>query len=390
MAIKLPPVRSVAELPDLSKPLTASAQLLKAAGGQFRFERLVMEGGRRAGVEILMIDTGRVRAALLPTRGLNLWRANIDGLELGWRSPVDGPIHPQWVAVSEPSGLGWLDGFDELLVRCGLRSFGAPDFDAKTGRLAFPLHGRIGNLPTDRLELELDAEHSLLHVRGQVAESRFLQYDLRLQATYSFAIDSPKIVVHDRVRNASNTPTTMQMLYHINVGQPLLSEGAKLHLGAKRIVARNRHAADDLSDWTEYAAPRPGYSEQVYFSESANLADGWATALLSSTDRRRGFAVHYQTDSLPYFTQWKNTVGENDGYVTGLEPGTGFPNPRSFEEEKGRLVSLEGGAERHFNLELEAVTSKDRGAELASALETLRGGQAVTAAFDAQWCVPPE
>ena len=34
-----------------------------------------------------------------------------------------------WVPLTEPSGLGWLSGFDELMVRCGLESNGAPDFD---------------------------------------------------------------------------------------------------------------------------------------------------------------------------------------------------------------------------------------------------------------------
>ncbi|MGN6136173.1 MAG: DUF4432 family protein [Aureliella sp.] len=212
MRIKLPPARSIADVPNLSQPLAASAQVVKVAGGEFRIDRVVLEGGRRSGVEMILVDTGRVRAAVLPTRGMSLWRANIDGLDLGWRSPVDGPVHPQWVPLSEPSGLGWLDGFDELLVRCGLRSFGAPDFDAESGRLLFPLHGRIGNLPADNLELEIDAPHSLLHVRGHVAESRFLQVNLHLEAGYTFAIGSPTIEIHDRVRNGSDQPADAQLL----------------------------------------------------------------------------------------------------------------------------------------------------------------------------------
>ncbi|MCC6507863.1 MAG: aldose 1-epimerase family protein [Pirellulaceae bacterium] len=384
MPIKLPPARVVREVPNLSQPLPSSVLAIKCAGGEFRVDRVVLEGGRRTGVEIVVVDTGLVRAALLPTRGLSLWRANIGGLELGWRSPVDGPIHPQWVALSEAGGLGWLDGFDELLVRCGLRNFGAPDFDKETGRLNFPLHGRIGNLPSDPVELELDAEHSLLHVRGVVAESRFLQFNLRLQATYTFAIDLPSIAIADQVRNAGDTPTTMQMLYHINVGQPLLSAGAQLVTGAKRIVARNEHAANDIATWSKYLDPTPGYAEQVYFSASAPAADGWASAVLGSADKSRGFAVHYQTDTLPYFTQWKNTVGANDGYVTGLEPGTGFPNPRSYEEKQGRVVTLDRGETRDFNLKLEGITTAERLRELSAPLS----GQPELVPFDADWCMP--
>jgi hypothetical protein len=43
---------------------------------------------------------------------------------------------------------------------------------------------------------------------------------------------------------------------------------------------------------------------------------------------------------LPCYTLWKNTTAEPDGYVTGLEPGTNFPNPRSFETQRGRVVKL--------------------------------------------------
>ncbi len=390
MPIKLPPARNASQVPDLARPLPASALSIKCAGGEFRVDRVVLEGGRRAGVDVVLVDTGSVRAALIPTRGLSLWRAHINGLDLKWQSPVDGPIHPQWVALEESGGLGWLDGFDELLVRCGLRNFGAPDFDKKTDRLLFPLHGRIGNLPAEQVELELDAEHSLLHVKGTVVESRFLQFHLRLEATYTFAIGESTIGIHDRVINASDTPTTMQMLYHINVGQPLLGAGSKMHLGAKRIVARNDHAAQDLNNWSKYLGPTPGYSEQVYFSASSAGSDGWATALLTSPDEQQGFAVHYKADSLPYFTQWKNTVGVNDGYVTGLEPGTGFPNPRSFEEAKGRLVALDKGGATDFNLRLEGVTSGPRLGELRNKLSQLNHDQTETSRFDSDWCVPKE
>ena len=387
MLIKLPPARAVADVPSLSQPLAAGSQLFKVAGGEFRVERLALEGGRRAGVEVVLVDTGRVRAAVLPTRGMSLWRANVDGIELGWQSPIKGPIHPQWVALSEPSGLGWLDGFDELLVRCGLRSFGAPDFDAQTGRLTSPLHGRIGNLPADKLEIEVDSAHSLLHVRGRVAESRFLQYDLQLDATYTFSIGATTIAVHDHVRNNSDGPANVQLLYHINAGAPLLSKGAQLHLDADRVVARDAHAAEGLSDWPSYAAPTAGYTEQVYFSQPRADAQGWASTMLTSADRARAFAVHYEAKTLPFFTQWKNTVGENDGYVTGLEPGTGFPNPHSFEKEKGRVVKLDAGSGIDFNLKLEGISSSERIEQLASTLRE-QTGKVEQAEFDADWCLP--
>ncbi len=371
--------------PDLSQPLE-NPRAYKTAAGEFGVQRFLLTDGPRSGTELLVVETDRVRAALCPTRGLSLWKAYIDSTPVGWNSPVQGPIHPSLVPLAEQSGLGWLDGFDELLVRCGARSFGAPDFDAQ-GNLLFGLHGRVGNLPARNLQVVVDEAHSLLVVQAEIHETRFLQYNLRLQVQYAFALGEPVIDVRDRLTNASDTPTTAQMLYHINVGDPILGKGARMHLPNPLIVARNEHAASDLADWAVYREPTAGYEEQVYFSAAKAVDDGWAEALLESADGETAFSVRYKPETLPFFTQWKNTVGANDGYVTGLEPGTGFPNPRSFEEEKSRLVQLEPGQEIAFDLQLGLLSGK---ALVSDAVQAVHDATSETklASFDANWCVP--
>jgi hypothetical protein len=61
---------------------------------------------------------------------------------------------------------------------------------------------------------------------------------------------------------------------------------------------------------------------------------------------------------LPCFTLWKNQGGLADGYVTGLEPGTNYPNPRSFEETQGRVVPLAPQASVTFDLAIEYLTGE--------------------------------
>ena len=56
-----------------------------------------------------------------------------------------------------------------------------------------------------------------------------------------------------------------------------------------------------------------------------------------------GVALRFDRAQLPAFTLWKNTGGLKSGYVTGLEPGTNYPNPKPFEKERGRVVTLEPG-----------------------------------------------
>ena len=42
--------------------------------------------------------------------------------------------------------------------------------------------------------------------------------------------------------------------------------------------------------------------------------------------------------------------------MTGLEPGTNFPNPRSYEESQSRVVPLAPNASMRFDLAIEHLT----------------------------------
>ena len=61
-----------------------------------------------------------------------------------------------------------------------------------------------------------------------------------------------------------------------------------------------------------------------------------------------GFAVA----ELPYVTLWKNLTAVEEGYVTGLEPGTSFPYTRRLEREAGRVPKLKPGETRRFAIDI--------------------------------------
>ena len=89
-------------------------------------------------------------------------KPRIRAIRLGWDSPVaDGPVNPAYVNLSGLGGLGWLDGFDELLARCGLAWSGAP-FEVKSRKpdgsesnTTFGLHGKIANTPASYLAVHV-------------------------------------------------------------------------------------------------------------------------------------------------------------------------------------------------------------------------------------------
>lgn len=352
----------------------------------FQVDRYRWHSGKQAGCELLVVRSPSICAMICPTRGMSLWKAQLGSVACQWESPVHGPIHPGLVPLSDPSGLGWLDGFDELLVRCGLRSFGAPDFDAN-GRLLFPLHGSIGNIPAENVSIQLSDDQESLTVSGDVYETRFLLYSLRLRVQYQFDLNSPHIRIRDSVKNVGGNPITMQLLYHINLGKPLLDASCEFQMAARQIVARDSRAAEDLSSWNEYLGPTEGYAEQVYFAQPIADSTGWVSTMLRNSKSEQAICVSYRNDTLPHFSLWKNTASEATGYVTGLEPGTGYPNPRSFEDSHGRVVELKAGESRQFELILKGLSGENQIQGLIQQLDQLQGDSVPQLlASHADWC----
>lgn len=324
--------------------------LSAAAGAAVRLSKRTLRGGLSDGVDVIEVDNGAICFSVLPTRGMGLGSLSLaDGRRVGWRSPVRGPVHPQFVNLYDPSGLGWLDGFDEFLCRCGLESNGAPEFDA-AGKLLYPLHGKIANRPAHRVVVSFDDATDEFVIQGEVEESRLFFTRLRLTTTIRVKLGEARLSIRDEVTNFAATPGEMELLYHINFGGDLLGEGARLVAPIKRLVPRNAHAASDLDRWDVYAGPTTGYAERVYFMQLAAGADGRSEVLLRNRDGSFGATVEANVRQLPCFTLWKNTAAVEDGYVTGLEPGTNYPNVRSFESQQGRVVKLAPGETRAFEI----------------------------------------
>lgn len=298
-----------------------------------------LRGGRRDGVDLIRVNNGALGFNVCPTRGMNLWSADYKGDRIGWRSPVvDGPINPKFVTLPSRGGLGWLQGFDELMARCGLENNGAP---YQEGTVIYPLHGRISNIPAHRVlvHVEEEAPHTIA-VEGQVDESELFFTQLRLSSRIETSLGSNRLTIRDTVSNLGDRMGEFELLYHWNFGPPHLDEGARFLAPVKEVAPRDARAAEGLDTYDVYGPPEPGFAEQVYFFKLYADGQGQTVVMLRNRAGDRGVALRFNVQELPCFTLWKSTQGLREGYVTGLEPGVNFPNPKPFEKAQGRVVTL--------------------------------------------------
>ena len=113
----------------------------------------VLHGGNKDGVELVVVDNGRLAITLVPTGGMNILEVLRGNFRLGWQSPVKEVVNPRLIDLESRGGLGWLEGFNEWMVCCGLEYAGRPGRDAFTdntgaqAEMNLSLHGKIGNLP---------------------------------------------------------------------------------------------------------------------------------------------------------------------------------------------------------------------------------------------------
>jgi hypothetical protein len=340
------------------------------AASPFALHKHRLHGGVRDGVDVVEIDNGRLRLTVVPTRGMGIHRGECDGLRLGWTSPVrSGPVHPKFVPQDEATGIGWLSGFDEFLVRCGLEYCGAPEWDGP--KLIHPLHGRIANLPAHYVEIGFDSDTQELWVTGVVDEARLFCNSLRLRSTLRTTLGSPAFTVTDEITNLSTKPGELELLYHINQGQPLAAPGSTFHAPIQKLVPKDSQSAAAIKTWNQYA-PEAHDPELVYFFDLAAGDDGWTQTLLANSDGSQGLGVAFDRRQFPLFTLWKNPLPEGDGYVTGIEPCINLPHTKGYEKSQGRVAVLQPGETRRFDIRLEAATSTADVTRLQSAVESLQ------------------
>lgn len=318
-----------------------------------------LQGGLSEGVDVVELNNGLLKMSVLPTRGMGLWQGKLGHVDLGWDSPVKSPVNPAYVNLTERSGLGWLSGFNELMCRCGLSSHGGPGLDVVTSntgaRIETPLtlHGKIANLPAHTVTVEVDPSGpGTIAVTGTIDETMLFGPCLQLESRVEMQAGSNQLTIIDRVRNIGGHATEYELLYHTNFGRNLLEANSRFEAPIAQVSPRDARAAEDMDSWQTYAEAIPGYVEQCYFIDLIGDDDNQTVVLLKNAAGNRGASLRFDTTQLPHFTIWKNTQAKSDGYVTGLEPGTSYPNMKTFERENGRIRMLEPGAEDETRLVL--------------------------------------
>ncbi|PQK85601.1 aldose 1-epimerase family protein [Pantoea ananatis] len=345
---------------------------LKFQGKPFSIEQKVLHGGKQEGSKILEIRSqDGLTITIVPTRGMNLLRVEGFGTRLGWDSPVKEVVNPAFINLESRNGLGWLEGFNEMMVRCGYEWTGHPVNDK--GRI-YTLHGKAGNTPVSQLEVEVaDAAPHEIRIRGLIKESTFKKADLQTWTELRYVPGSNQFSLHDVLTNHSDYPHDYEIIYHSNFSTPILEEGARFLAPMSQISPFNDYAKAGLKNWQTYQGPTKDFDEMVFNIKPLSDKDHQTLAAVVNKAGNKGASIQFDTQQLPLLTLWKNTDTLKQGYVTGIEPGTNYAYPVTIEREQKRVKQLAQGASATFDLTYTLLHNSEQVNAVEKRIQAIQG-----------------
>jgi hypothetical protein len=334
---------------------------LEAIGG---IRAVVLDNGVERGTRVLEFRTGGgLRFDVLVDRGMDIGLAEFDDYSFGWRSAT-GFRHPGLHEVNDEDGLSWLRSMSGLLVTSGLdHTFSPGEYDASHYHHAarptvrHSLHGRVANIPA-RLNgygRRWDGDGAVLWAEGEVRQAAVFGENLMLRRRIETDLGGTEIRLTDTVVNDGFNPTPHMLLYHCDIGWPLLDDGTTLAAPISRTVWTSESAEGKGASALRFGPPVAGFVEQVYQYQLEPDADGRVRVRLTNDKVHRAFELEYDPREFPAFINWVNLrAGE---YVVGIEPSTHDIRGEAAARAEGTMIWLGHGDERTYHSNLRFLRS---------------------------------
>lgn len=357
-------------------------QIAERAGtlSQFAGVRLMTLGdGVERGIRMLEFRTGSgLRFTLLVDRAMDIADCEHNGRAIGWHS-ASGFRNPALHDYEGEAGLGFMRSFSGLLVTCGLdHTLGPQEVPADTydypGRssVRHSLHGRVSFIPARLTGYgeRWDGDRCVLWAEGVIQQAAVFGENLHLVRRVEADLGGDEIRISDRVVNNGFSRTPHMFFYHINVGHPVLDEGARYLAPIDHVVWAAHGEAYETQGvgYRTVPAPASSFREQVWQHELKASPGGECPVAIVNDRIGLGFEVVTRKDELPCLYQWQNFHAGS--YVMGIEPSTHNVLGDIAARERGEMIWLEHGDSRSYTATFRVL---DGSAAIADAEKRIAG-----------------
>jgi hypothetical protein len=310
--------------------------------------------GKASGVKGFQVSNGTgLDFTVLESKGLDIIEMKYKGMNLNY-FPKAGLVAPHLVDLHGTEFMRSISG--GMLYTCGLQNVGLA---SQNEGFDEPFHGRMKDTPADQISIQSGWEQDdyVLQLSGELKEAAIFRDHLVLSRTIRTKAGAKSITISDRVENQGFEKQSLMLMYHVNVGYPILDEGSRVKIATKQIIARDPLSDSGIPTHQELTGPINGYEEQVFLIQSPADAQGWTGAAVINDRLQLGLYVKYNIQQLPKLVEWKSM--RSGDYALGIMPSTGFVKGREYEKEHGSLRDIEPFETLSFDLEIGVLDGKE-------------------------------
>lgn len=292
---------------------------------------ITFEEGRASGLNAWEVKNGPLQFKVLAGKCLDVGEFSYRGINFGFLSKPGFQGRNHYDTHGQEALRSIMGG---LLFTAGLENICAP---CTVDGVDYPMHGRIRTTPAEHISADAAWEGGdyILRVCGEMREAELFGENLVLRRTIQTVYGSRTVTLRDEIENQGFRDEPLMLLYHINIGYPLLDEGARLLAPTRSVTPRDRQATGHEGRWNLMDAPRDNEPEYVFLHDLARNSRGEGVVCLVNERLGLGLRIAFSGENLPYFMEWKSTASGD--YALGLEPANSSVYGRPFHQREGTL-----------------------------------------------------
>ncbi len=319
-----------------------------------KVKRIKMQEGKANGVEMIDVQNrSGMHFDVNVSRGMDIPYLDFCGENIGFISPC-GVVSPEYF---DDKGLGFLKSFTAgFLTTCGLKVAGAP---CEYEGTSYGLHGNLSHTPAENVSCRIEENDGTpcAVIKGTVRDAVIFGDKMSLEREIKCFYKDRKFTLHDKVTNEGYKKVRQMILYHCNIGYPILTPDSEVYIPSLEVKARNSHAEEGIEKWMELQEADPDYEEMCYYHKLKPDVNNHSTVAVYNPELELGIAIEIDLSTLDHFVQWK-MMGAGD-YVMGLEPGSSTIDGIEDAVKNGSMKYLEPGESREYELTFHILKGRE-------------------------------
>jgi len=332
-------------------------QLLKRVGNMKQLcgvTSMTINDGKSEGIRAFeLYNRAGLHFNVLQSRCMDIYQLSYKGIGIPFISKP-GLVAAQHTDLHGVNFLRSIGG--GMLYTCGLSNVGNAYKDDEKDDI---FHGRLRFIPAENVAsfAEWLDDQYVIGVKGEMRDASLFKDNLVLKRTVKTSLDSKTIEIEDIVENQGFEIQDLMMMYHINIGYPVIDRGTRVLIPSLSVAAMNEASMKNKDSWADITDTVDGCPENVFVHHVKKNADGKVYASVYNQNLQLGLAISFNHLSMNKIVQWKSMMSGD--YVMGIFPSNNHGSGKGYEQEHGGVAFIQPFQKINMGVKMTILDGED-------------------------------